>query len=242
MKKRTILFSLAILGSVFLMSCMVGITQEVIHGTGEVVKQERELSEFDGILAAEGIQVYVAQGNTESVVVEASENFMDYIVTEKSDGKLKIHIEDGYNLRKGTKNVYVTIKDVTVLKASSGAAIEGQGKISGNSLKVRASSGADIRAEIEYELTKSDASSGAHIKLKGTAKDFSAEASSGADITATEVDGETFNGDVSSGANITVGTFNAIDAEASSGGSIKYKGKPAQVNVQKSSGGSVSAS
>ncbi len=68
---------------------------------------------------------------------------------------------------------------------------------------------------------------------------FKTDASSGSHIHASDVKALKVKADVSSGASIHVNAEEELIAEASSGGSVKYTGSPTNVDVDKSSGGSV---
>ena len=98
---------------------------------------------------------------------------------------------------------------------------------------------ANLDLDVDANEIHSDCSSGADILLRGTAKTLYAEASSGSDIEAKELETESCEVRVSSGADVAVNTKKSLTAKASSGGSVKYKGNPEVVSQEKSSGGSV---
>ena len=87
-----------------------------------------------------------------------------------------------------------------------------------------------------------DTSSGSDARLKGTASHFVVNASSGSSIKAKELAVKTCDADVSSGASIKVNVSENLDANASSGGGIRYVGSPKDVDKNSSSGGSISGS
>jgi hypothetical protein len=85
---------------------------------------------------------------------------------------------------------------------------------------------------------KADASSGADIELSGEAGNLEIQASSGAEIKALDLLVKTCNAKASSGADITINVSDAIIADASSGGTISYRGE-ATLEQKKSVSGSV---
>jgi len=51
-------------------------------GSGNVIRQERKVSSFNGIEVSGVFHVDLTQGTTNSVIVEADDNLMDIIRTE----------------------------------------------------------------------------------------------------------------------------------------------------------------
>ena len=94
------------------------------------------------------------------------------------------------------------------------------------------------------EATKidADASSGAQIIIEGSANTLNIDASSGASYNGVRLKAKDVDADVSSGASISVWATERIEADASSGGSIRYKGNPTEESIDpgKWSGGSIS--
>jgi hypothetical protein len=110
--------------------------------------------------------------------------------------------------------------------------------VSTGKLIFKASSGADIKTEVDAPEVSADASSGASIDLHGKTKVYSAEASSGADIKSWDLLSENTTVSVSSGAGARVHASVKLDASASSGATVTYHGA-ANVVKSVSSGGSV---
>ncbi|WP_343485881.1 head GIN domain-containing protein [Allomuricauda sp. d1] len=206
-------------------------------GNGVVVDESRNITdEFTEVLASEGIDVYVTQGNEFSISVEADENIIDLIGTDIRDGKLRIHAIE--NIGRATKNVFVTLPDITALETSSGADLTAQNVIKADKIDLEASSGSDLQVELEASEVTADASSGADIKVSGTTERLNADASSGADIRARGLMTKHCTADASSGSDISVNVSESLVADASSGADISYTGD-ASVQKKKSASGSV---
>ena len=83
------------------------------RGNGNVVSETRDASEaFDVIKAQEGLDVYVSQGSTASIEVEADENIIDLIATDIKDGVLRVHCEEQIG-RATSKKVYVSADETS---------------------------------------------------------------------------------------------------------------------------------
>ncbi len=222
-------------------SCFIdGLTG--IKGNGEVVSEDRTInSNFNEIKVQQGIQVFLTQGNSAELKVEADENIIDLLITEVKGNELKIYFEKNVNKAK-SRNVYVTANEISKIRTSSGAIVKTENTIETNSLELDSSSGSTIKVTVNASEISSSSSSGSNINIYGKTKTFSASASSGSSIDADKLETINTSAKVSSGANIDVNVLGKLVAKASSGGSIDYEGNPTEVNKDTSSGGSVSGS
>jgi len=207
------------------------------RGNGVVVEEARSVTgDFTAVSASEGLDVYVTQGDEYDIRVEADENVIDLIGTDIRDVKLKIHAIE--NIGRATKNVYVTLPEITALSASSGSDLETRGTIASRNIRLDASSGADLKAAVEADEVEADCSSGADIRVSGRTNLFYADASSGSDIKAGDLQAKICHANASSGADIRVYATESLTADASSGADIHYSGE-ASVQTKKSASGSV---
>jgi len=88
-KKLIIIFVLiSIIASFGLVGCAVA-----IRGSGDVIEETREISDFDRV-SLDGIgEIILTQGDTTSLVVEAEDNLMQYIRTSVRGDELTIDIK-----------------------------------------------------------------------------------------------------------------------------------------------------
>src|SRR5450759_4758949 len=136
-----------------------------VRGHGHVITKERKTDSFTGIKVSSGIDVYLKQGNNESVSVEADENLHEYILTEVRNGVLNVYSE--YNIRDAEKKrVYVTIKEVNSIKTTSAGDVFGESLINSDRLELSASSAGDIKIEVNSKNLDVDISSSGDINLK----------------------------------------------------------------------------
>ena len=212
------------------------------RGSGNIIKETRQVKAFDGITASGSVNVDVQTGATASVIVETDDNIMTFVETNVSGGTLNIKLNSINNLRNSTVYVHVITPEIKSLSSSASAEI-----VSNNILAtkekfvIKASSGSSINVNIDAALVNVEASSGAEIEGKGKTRELVGNASSGSSVNFSELHAETAKATVSSGASIKLFASISIDANASSGGEIKYTGGAKAVQKNVSSGGSVNA-
>lgn len=237
---KIIVATLLTILSLTLFSCNFDINLNPgVRGNGNVQIQERNVNApFNAIKATEGLNVYLTQGNSESITVEADENLHDLILTEVVDGVLKIHTSENIG-RASSKKIMVSFKDISAITSTSGSDVYSTNTINANHLKLKSTSGSDMKLEVNTSTLECKSTSGSDLKLSGKTGKLIAEATSGSDIKAANLIAESSQVKATSGADITVNTSKELTANASSGGDIKYYGNPEKVNKNKSSSGSV---
>ena len=239
MKKVNIQFLAILFIAAIFTSCGSNMFNGVV-GNRNIVTIERTIkADFTGIKVSTGIDLFIRQGSTNAITVEADENLHDLIITEVKEGILKIYTDKNIWKSKARK-VYVTIENLTLLKASSGSNVKSESVINTNEIYIDASSGASIDIEVVAKSAVTEASSGSDVKIKGTTINHTARASSGSSINAYELKSTNANASASSGASINIYASKNMDAKASSGGVIDYTGNPTKISKEASSGGSIS--
>jgi Putative auto-transporter adhesin, head GIN domain len=200
--------------------------------------ENRNVGSFKGVRVGEGIDVYLKKGDKEALKLEVSGVKFTDVVTEMSGEFLKIHMKEG-RYRDKTVKVYLTYVDVKKLSASSAANILADAPIKTKTLSLSASSAGTIDVQVEVDELEVSASSAGELELRGKTKTLDVDASSAGEIDAYDLTADEVTVDVSSGGEAKVNAVKEINAHASSGGSIRYKGNPEKSNTNSSSGGSV---
>ncbi|MCU0395559.1 MAG: DUF2807 domain-containing protein [Chitinophagaceae bacterium] len=185
--------------------------------------EQRAVKPFTAIEASAGIEVLITPGDKEALAVSSSDpELAKYIITEVEGETLKIRIDPIWKWGNKTRNwrvkAYVSYRQLHKVKASSGAIVKGE-----------------IRAGA-LALTSN---SGAVMNLKGVAEKLEVDASSGAVCKGYDLKTDFLVADVSSGANVQVTVNKEVDAEASSGAMVTFKGQALIRNINVSSGGNV---
>ena len=219
-------------------SCIHGQFWKTVEGHGKVVSRESKTDSFTGVKVSSGIDVYLKQGNNETVTVEADENLHEYILTEVRGGVLNVYSE--YNIRDAErKRVYVTIKEVNSLRTTSAGDIYGESPVNTDRLELSASSAGNIKLEAHAKDINIDISSSGDITLTGETDRLRADLSSAGDLNAYDMKSREADISVSSAGDADVYASERITARASSAGDVNYKGDPKYVDAHSSSAGGI---
>lgn len=210
-----------------------------VQGDGNVQSEERMVNQpFNAIKASQGLEVYLTQGNDESILIEADENLHELIKTEVKDNVLHIYTKKNIG-HASSKKIKITFKDISKITSTSGSDVTSTNTITSEHLELNTSSGSDMKLHVNTTILECHSSSGSDLKLSGNTEKLIANASSGSDIKAGDLIAESSHVKATSGADITVNTLKELTANASSGGYIKYYGNPEVVNKKDSPSGSI---
>jgi len=206
-----------------------------VRGDGNVVKEERNVKEFDEIQVSGAYMVYLTQGSKEELIIEADENLMDLITTKVVDGKLKIYNKK--DIRSSKKmNIYLTFVEIDELSVSGAVDIEGTNKFTLNELSLNVSGAAEIFLDIELKELDAELSGASEFEIRGFAKEVVIEISGASELDASDFKVEEMQIEISGAADAKVFATESLEINASGASNIKYRGNPS-IN-QRASGAS----
>jgi hypothetical protein len=209
-----------------------------VYGNNKVVTEERNAGHFTSIRVSSGIDVYLKQGDKESIKVEADENIQEYILTEIRNDVLHVYTEVSIRDEE-KKRVYVTMKDISSVSTSSAGDIVGESPIMSTNLELSASSAGDIKLDVSAKDIDIDISSSGDITISGKADFLNADLSSAGDLNAYELTVKEADISVSSAGDADINVTEKLTARASSAGDIRYQGDPKYIDAHSSSAGGI---
>lgn len=206
--------------------------------------EDRGLSGFRGVDVSAGIKLYLSEGVDAVAVSANSIEARNRITTRVVDGILKISYDTqaGRSLR-GDKNLiaYVSISELKHLVAQAGAIVSTRSPLKTTELSVKATSGAIIKGA--FSATGKmiiDQNSGSIVTINGEVAHLQVKGSSGSVFNGFDLRAKHCDAATNSGGSVQVNVLEELSVNASSGGSIQYKGGAVIRNVRTNSGGSVS--
>ena len=206
--------------------------------------ETRSLGSFKGVKVSQAIDVYLKKGDKESVKVVVSGAEVSDVVTEVEGTTLRVKMRDnmGNFFSKADVKAYVTYVNIERISASSAASVFSEGVIKTNSIEIGASSAANVEISLEANSATVDVASAAEVVLEGKSAKFEVKASSAGEVDAYKLECETVTASAHSAGDVKVSVSKDLEAHASSGADIRYRGNPSRTNTHSSSGGSVKKS
>lgn len=206
--------------------------------------QDRHLTGFNAVSVAGSYDVFITQGSTESVKVDAPANVIDKILTEVQGGVLRIYTKEGTNWNWNTGNkkmiIYVSIKDIkSVSLAGSGDVVFKDG-LRAPSLKIKLTGSGDISGKVEVKNLESSIGGSGDITLSGRADNSVVSVVGSGDFTGENLVTVNTQVKVAGSGDATVNANDKIDASVVGSGDVRYTGAAKNVSSSKAGSGSVS--
>jgi len=221
------------------------------HSTAKVKShadvQDRHLSGFNSVDVSGSFDVYIVQGATESVKVEAPADIMDHIVTEVEDGVLKIHDKhnSGWNWGNwmgGHKKVavYVSATDLNSIGITGSGDVNFKGGIHTASLKLWVTGSGDVIGRVDVKTLECKISGSGDMKLMGRAENSALSLSGSGDFSGKGLETQNTLVRVSGSGDAAINASSSINASVSGSGDVSYTGSPKDVVKSKSGSGDIS--
>lgn len=197
-----------------------------ISGEGPVVKKTLQLDNFHAINLSVSGNVYLKQGSTQSVEVEAQQNIIDNLKKEVTDGRWNIGFEE--NVRRLNKlNIYITVPSIDEVLVSGSGDIIGQSVFSGiSTLNIGVSGSGNIEFEGNAEEMFARVTGSGDIEVKGSAKTGEIRISGSGDIEAHGFKTTDAKIRISGSGDASIHATNSLEVRITGSGDVAYKGSP----------------
>ena len=208
------------------------------RGNGNVVKQERKVAAFNAIDVSGAFDVYITQGSTQLVVVEADENLLPLIRTEVKGGILMVGNEKPIRDPKSLK-VHITVPDLKGIEISGAVNLHSQNKLTFSELEIKISGAAGITLELAVQKLEIGSSGGSEMKLSGMANRVDMNVSGAVNLHAFDLMTEVIHLKISGAGDAEINVSRELYADISGAASVRYKGDPPKVDANASGAGSI---
>ncbi len=197
----------------------------IVRGNGDVITEDRSVSSFDAIRVSGSFEIFLEQGTSESLRIEADENLMDIIKTEVRSGILTIYTQ-GNIIHAESMKVYITFVNIDDIDISGAVELTGKGMLSFSDIDIEASGAAEIDLNLQADDLEIDLSGSTEVDLAGKASKMSLEVSGAAELFAEDFELERCDISISGAGSAIVNVRDELDVDISGAASVRYKGQP----------------
>jgi hypothetical protein len=222
---------------VAVMVARVSFYGEVLEGKGERIEQSRNTEYFDQIEASGNLRLNLWQDQNNEVVVTASENLLENIITEVRGNELRVYTRG--RIRGDEIIVDVAVPDLKRLKANAGINVTGQSSISSPELELEVNAGSTLSLQVFVNRLILRAIAGSDVTLAGEASQVEISGSTGSEVNAYGLMAGDVSVRASTGTQIKVNATDNLSVRASTGSSVHYEGNPSMNEINLSGGASL---
>jgi hypothetical protein len=222
----------------------------VLQGSGDVVTEERPVSDFDRVSLAGIGDVFITQGEETSLTVEASDNLIEYIETEVRNGTLVLDFTDeakrGYTQHLDPITFTLGMRDVSGLDISgagdifvetldteqmelviSGAGDIVIGSLDANTLAVHLHGAGDVVVDaLDAEELAVHLNGAGDVSLAGRVVEQDVHVNGAGDYVAAELESRTATVAVNGVGEAIVWATESLDVRIPGTGDVEFRGDP----------------
>lgn len=208
-------------------------------GSGNVITEERSVGNFNKISVTDGINLFVKQGDSGIVTIEAEDNLIPRIGARVIFGKLTIRFTGFSFVIDHDKpiNVYIEAKELRDIELSDGASISYDG-LKTDELEIDITGGSTADLTIQCNVLVVDATGDSVINIEGFVDRQEIEINSGSNYNARNLDSRECFAEITSEASADINVNERLEVEIHSSGILNYIGSP-DITQEISSGGSL---
>ncbi|MET3979148.1 hypothetical protein ABIB62_001735 [Mucilaginibacter sp. UYP25] len=227
-----------------LKTLLVAAALVVTAGLAKADTQDRHLTGFSAVSVAGSYDVFITQGSSESVKVDAPSNIIDKIITEVQGGVLRIYTKEGtnWNWNSGNKKmiIYVSIKDINAVSLAGSGDVVFKDGLRATSLKIKLTGSGDISGKVDVKNLESSIGGSGDITLSGRADNSTVSVVGSGDFTGQNLVTTNTQVKVAGSGDARVNANDKIDASVVGSGDVHYTGSAKNISSSKAGSGSVS--
>lgn len=204
----------------------------------------RTVGNFNGVEASGAVSLYLSQGSTTGIAVSAGDaKYNNKIKTEVRDGILRISVEggvwNGFNWTNRKLRAYVTVTDINRLDISGASYVSISGTLKSDEIKMDVSGASEVKGIVNVNKLDMDISGASVAKLAGTVKECTIDASGACKVSSYDLVIDKCKASSSGASNIRVTINGELNADATGGSTIYYKGAGVAKALNTSGGASI---
>ena len=210
-------------------------------GDGNVVTETRAVTEFTGIQAGGAFAIFIKQGDTYTLSVEADKELLQYISTKVEGKTLKIDLKNSFShwpKNSGKMNIYITCKTLNNLDFSGAVEVKTQNQLNVPELALDVSGAVEADLNIAVQKLDMVLSGACELTLTGAAASMSMDASGASEVDAYGLASTDVVVYGSGAIEAKVNATGTLKANVSGACDVRYKGTP-KVDVSSSGASSI---
>lgn len=238
MKTNGISLFLVLAGFLIFSSCIKTDYFPCVKSSGSIIEELRPVGDINSIDLSMHANVFVHDGDENTIKIIAPVNLLDYIDTRQKGNKLVIETSRCIRSRSDEISVYVPAKALTSLRISGSGNIYVAKPYDTKSVDLHIAGSGNIHFSGTMESISSTITGSGNIIISGLCNKHSIQISGSGQIKSYDLDALVTDVRISGSGSANVLVRDHLDARISGSGNVFYKGNPS-VSVNVSGSGKV---
>ncbi len=222
--------------AIIMLACTA--SNSCLKGDRIIETQSRELPSFESVSFLTAGNVFISQGDVQSVKIEASKDLIGKIQTDVADGCLMINCYDQICPEK--LNIYITMKDVNSFRLFGSGNMYNFTPLNSNEINLKVSGSGNINfTEISAHKVGLLVMGSGNINVSGNTNSSVIESNGSGNINAVELNSEFCNVLVNGSGNTKTLVNKDLKVKINGSGNVKYLGTPENLKMDLNGSGDV---
>ncbi len=200
-----------------------------LEGEGGRVERTIDLPSIDGIGLAINANVYLSQGQPQSVRMVGQENVLNNIESDVSGGTWEIGFDKGmYNYER--VDIYITLSDLEEISLASSGNIKGETPFKGlDDLKINIAASGDVELDVEADDLEFNSAASGTGHLSGSAEQIEVNIAGSGKLKGFDLQVNSCTTNIAGSGNCEISVSESIYANIVGSGDVIYSGNPNKV-------------
>jgi len=200
-----------------------------------------QVKNFHGVDITIACELYLRQGDEESLRIEADKDIFHKLQVEVRDSILYLESDKERNYKDWDVEVYLTVKELKSIDVGGAVKLSTNGTITGKKLELDISGAADLDMRIDVDKLLADFGGAVNAELEGRARYVVMDMSGASNVDADNLIADAFYLEFSGFGKADVYAEKVLKVDMSGMGVVKYGGNPAKVKTNSSGLGIIKA-
>lgn len=238
MKSNPFYLSLLVASTTLLGACTI--TTSKSNESGDLTTEDRNISEFSKLSVHGVFNLYLSQGEKESLRIEADQETLDKITTQNIGDKLLIELEEGVQLFDREEiNIYVTITDIDSFEFEGVGNIKTETVLRLTDLDLKGDGVGNTKLELEADRIDAEFNLVGNVTLSGKVETIHLKNNGLGNVNASDLTAQYMTLNNNGIGNVEVYCEKEISITANGIGKVTYAGDPEVKNLDRSGIGMV---
>jgi hypothetical protein len=218
-----------------------GLSSCVFHcvkGSGNIITDSRQLSDFNKINIEGGFKVILKQDSSLGLKITADDNILKYIKVSVDDHRLHVYSNKSF-CNTGELTLNIGVKNLEEIKGSGAVDISADGKIVAKDINFKFSGASKVTMELNAANVTTRSSGATELNLKGQATSHYIDLSGVGKVHAFDFVVGSYEIHTTGAGNCEVNVLNAINVHSTGASEVRYRGNPTTVTNDKSGASSL---
>ncbi len=220
-------FTRHLLGTLLLLGALSGCGGMGLQGSGVAKTEKRPAATFTTVEVSSAVQMEITVGPAASLEVTADDNLLPHLVTQVTDGVLKVHLDTGVSTQLGVK-VKATTPSLQAVHANGASSVQVR-DLRGKEFRLTLNGASSANLAVTVDALDLKVSGASHCTVSGRAESLSVDCSGAGRVDAVSLSAQKVRAEAGGAATVEVNAAQSLAARASGASTIRYTGQPTQL-------------